>query len=92
MLELLFIGVYQVATGAPATPPQQPQTEQAAQTAEQSEGLERIRERNARRCRIQAVTGSRLGSRVCLSRAEGEALEQEARDLLQDHMRIADDR
>ena len=90
MLELLFISVYQTAAGAPADPPQQPQTEQSAEATESSEGLERIRERARRRCRVETVTGSRLGSRVCLSQAEGEALETEARDFLTDHMRIPD--
>lgn len=92
MLELLFIGLYQVAAGEPATPTA-PQSQHVTQIGSNADtGVQRVRERNRRRCTVDTVTGSRLGARVCQSQAEYEALEREARDLLQDHMRIADDR
>lgn len=87
MLPLLFIALYQVVGGAPATPPPAPTTEQ---TAEEAAPADRLAERNHRRCRVQAVTGSRLGSRVCLSQAEEELLEREAQGLIQDSMRMWD--
>lgn len=90
MLELIFIALYQATTVAPAEPPEQPRTEQTAPATATSQP-DQTEERNRRRCRTESVTGSRLGARVCLSRAEREMLSQEARDLLTDHMRIADD-
>jgi hypothetical protein len=91
MLELLFIALYQASSGQPAPPPAQPQAEQTS-PAPAASAPTQTEERNRRRCRVENVTGSRLGARVCLPQAEREALTQEARDLLTDHMRIADDR
>jgi hypothetical protein len=92
MLDLLFVALYQTVAGAPAEQPPQTEPQENVQASGEQAGLNRIRDRNTRRCRVEAVTGSRLGARVCLSQAEHEELSQEARDLLTDHMRIADDR
>lgn len=87
MLELLFIAAYQATAGDPAAPTPQPPATQEQQTAEQQSAAD---ERRQRRCRIQAVTGSRLGSRVCHSQSEYESLTDEARDMLRDSMRMWD--
>ena len=88
MLELLFIMAFQAATGDPAEPAQQPQATQE-QSANQQQAAAPD-DRHVRRCRTQAVTGSRLGSRVCHSQAEDDALTEEARDMLRDSMRMWD--
>jgi hypothetical protein len=87
MIELLFVAMYQAAAGEPVEAvQQQPATQEQIASEEQSAR----RERNRRRCRVDQVTGSRLGARVCNSDAEREALSQEGRDLLQDAMRMWD--
>lgn len=91
MLELLFIAFYQVAAGAPADPAPPPQSQPVTQVTSSS-GTQASAEndRNRRRCRVQAVTGSRLGSQVCLSQAEEDMLAEEGRNLVNDAMRMWD--
>lgn len=86
MLDALFVLLAQVAAGAPAEPaqPAARQTEQAAQETAQND------DRNHRRCRVETVTGSRMGARVCRSRAEEEAQSAEGRRVLENAMRMWD--
>jgi hypothetical protein len=87
MIELIFAAmIYQATAGEPVEQQQQPPAAQE-QTVEQDSAAD---ERQRRRCRVQAVTGSRLGARVCHSQAELDMLSREARDMLQDGMRMWD--
>lgn len=90
MLDALFVTLMQAAMGQPAEAPQaeQPVAEQAQEATQEAPGAERVRERNRRRCRVENVTGSRLGARVCQSQSEEEMLEREGRGFLEDHMRM----
>lgn len=93
MIEVLFVALMQAAAGPPAEVPQEPATTE--QTSEESvtvdPGLARVAERNRRRCRVDNITGSRLGARVCNSDAEREGLTREARQQLENAMRMWDD-
>jgi hypothetical protein len=90
MLGALMIFVGQVAAGAPADPPAAappPQQQEAADDADPARA-----NANRRRCRTETITGSRMGARVCLSEAELAAQEREARQLLENSMRMPDNR
>lgn len=92
MIDLLFAALFQAIAGAPEAPPEQAtaETTTTQEQAAETSGAERVAERNRRRCRAQAVTGSRLASRVCLSAAEEEMLTEESRNFLTDGMRMWD--
>ncbi len=86
MLELVVVSLLQAAAGNPpaqtASPPQATEAAPSAAAAEQAP--QRRSERRRARCRVEVVTGSRLGSRVCNSDADMEMLERETRDFLHD--------
>lgn len=93
MMSLIFVALMQAAAGEPAPAPQEtspaPVTEPAAPAAAPADTQERS-DRHRRRCRVQTVTGSRLGARVCLSPAEEEELERAAEEMLNDIQRLYD--
>jgi hypothetical protein len=82
MIEFLFITMLQVAAGEPQASAPAPEAVVGEQDVPES-----VRERRARhqiRCRDQTVLGSRIGHRVCMSRADEEAMREETQ-------RIADE-
>lgn len=80
-MEFLFVAMLQTVAGQPSATPNADLA-----TAEQAvpDSVQRRRARDVVRCRNQTVTGSRMGSRVCLSQAEEEAMQRETQ-------RIADE-
>lgn len=89
MLDVLFVLLAQAAAGAPAQAPEPaPATQEA--TAESTAPAVTENANNRRRCRVENVTGSRLGSRVCMTRDEEEELEREGRFMLERSMRMFD--
>lgn len=89
MMDALFALVLQAAGGDPAEQVAAPAPAQAeapapTQTAEAQE------ERHRLRCRMETLTGSRMGTRVCRTQAEQDAQSSEARRLLENAMRMWD--
>jgi hypothetical protein len=89
MMDVMFVLLFQATGGEPAQPAEQPAPEQVeepapAQTAEPEDARHRLR------CRMETLTGSRMGTRVCRTRAEQDAQATEGRRLLENAMRMWD--
>lgn len=91
MLGVLFVSFLQAVAGAPGTPTATDQapaatagegTPDAANEAAQEQADDASNERRRMRCRTEAVVGSRLGRRVCMTQAEEDAWRQDTRDFI----------
>ncbi|MGE0596941.1 MAG: hypothetical protein AB7P07_11265 [Hyphomonadaceae bacterium] len=83
MIELIFIGVFQAASGDPQaelSPFDVPVMAQPVAAADRLSAQER-RQRHAIRCRDRIVVGSRIGHRVCYSRADEEQWQRDSQDI-----------
>ena len=90
MIDLLFVALFQAAAGepqaepAPAPAPQAVQPPQAQPAQQASDALRRRRERERITCRDQAVLGSRMSNRVCMSEIDREAIQQETQRIAEE--------
>lgn len=89
MMDVLFVLLLQAAGGEPAQPAEQPAPAQVEETAP-AQAAEPVGERQRLRCRMETLTGSRMGTRVCRTQAEQDAQSNEARRLLENSMRMWD--
>ena len=89
MIDALFVLLMQAAGGEPAEAAQQPAPAQTETTAP-AQPAEAQDERNRLRCRMETLTGSRMGTRVCRTRAEQDRQSAEGRRLLENSMRMWD--
>jgi hypothetical protein len=89
MMDVLFVLVLQAAGGEPAEPAQPPAPAQVEETAP-AQTAESQNERHRLRCRMETLTGSRMGTRVCRTQAEQDAQSNEGRRLLENAMRMWD--
>jgi hypothetical protein len=89
MIDALFVLLLQAAGGEPAEPAQPAAPAQTEETAP-AQAAEPQNERHRLRCRMETLTGSRMGTRVCRTRAEQDAQSAEGRRLLENSMRMWD--
>jgi hypothetical protein len=89
MIDALFALVLQAAAGDPAEPAQTPAPAQTEETAS-AQPAQAQDERHRLRCRMETLTGSRMGTRVCRTRAEQDAQSSEGRRVLENAMRMWD--
>lgn len=80
MIEMIFIGVFQAASGDPHAELlsyEQPVMATPIAPADRLSAQQR-RARHAIRCRDEALIGSRIGQRVCYSRADEEQWQRDS--------------
>lgn len=91
MLGVLFVSFLQAVAGAPAAPsaadgaPAVAADERPAgadNELDQEHSDDAADERRRMRCRTEAIVGSRLGRRVCMTQAEEDAWRQDTRDFI----------
>ncbi len=91
MLGVLFVSFLQAVAGAPAAPPtadEGPAVAASERPADADNEIQQERaddaadERQRMRCRTEAIVGSRLGRRVCMTQAEEDAWRQDTRDFI----------
>lgn len=85
MIDLLFVTLFQAAAGAPQEPaPAATPQPEVQVTQEEPESVRRRRERQRITCETQAVLGSRMGQRVCLSEADRAAIRAETQRIAEE--------
>ena len=90
MLGVLFVSFLQAVAGPPSLPPAADQGPAAAASEQAAGGEDNSaqeagsapNERRRMRCRTEAIVGSRLGRRVCMTQAEEDAWRQDSRDYI----------
>lgn len=83
MLDLIFVALFQAASGQPAAPPEEAAPQAQSPAAEAQPQAQDPADQ--RRCRRTAHTGSRIAStRVCMSAREEERLREETRHELRE--------